>query len=345
MEMALETFDLTKNFKNLTALNGLSLKVKKGETYGFLGPNGAGKTTTIKMITGFLRPTCGRVEIWGHDVQKDGNAAKSLIGIVPDQFGFYDVLDADDHLMYYGRLYGMERARIKERADELLDLVGLGDRRDSKVKTYSHGMKQRLAIAQALLNEPKLLLLDEPTTGLDPVGAFETRQLVKKLTKGGLTIFMSSHILSEVQDICDKVGIISRGTLVREDTIENLQAEVKNLEGRYFQVTCYPINDGLIKALEALEGVESVESEQTWLKIRIKDPGVEPTIIYTIVQQGVGITQAYEVTPSLEQVFLQFTGKEAEEKAKSKVAPAACSENDATAPEPDSNGDPKEVEE
>lgn len=307
-DVIIRTEQLTKRFKNLTAVDGLNIEVRKGQTYGFLGPNGAGKSTTIKMLTGFMRPTSGRIEIMGRDIVSKPAEVRAKVGIVPDQFGFYPLFDADEHLDFYGRLYGMRAADIRKRADELLPLVGLEERRKSRVGEYSHGMKQRLAIAQALLNEPDLLFLDEPTTGLDPQGQYETRKIICQLTKGGLTIFVSSHILSEVEEMCTHVGIVKFGRLVAQDSIASLSKQLSTAKGirAYVGVT----NPGeLAPVLSSISGVKRVDRVGPQeFNVLVESREAIPQISKAVAASELGLWSIYEMQSSLEQVFLELTG-------------------------------------
>jgi ABC-2 type transport system ATP-binding protein len=304
----IRTEGLTKRFNHLTAVDSLAIEVKKGQTYGFLGPNGAGKSTTIKMLTGFMRPTAGHIEIMGKDIVSKPIEVRAKIGIVPDLFGFYPLFNADEHLDFYGRLYGMSLPRIRERADELLPLVGLEDRRKSRVGEYSHGMRQRLAIAQAILNEPEILFLDEPTTGLDPQGQYETRRIIGQLTKGGLTIFVSSHLLFEVEEMCSHVGIVKQGRLVAQDSIANLEQKLSAAKGIGLYLSVAKPGD-LGKAVAGIAGIKRVQKtgpQEYMLTIETRD--AIPAISRALANSEMGLWSISEQQSSLEQVFLELTG-------------------------------------
>jgi len=228
---AIEIQGLTKQFGKLVAVDDLDLAVEEGESFGFLGPNGAGKTTTIKMLIGLLRPTRGTVRIWGHDLFAEGKEVKKSLGFVPDFYSFYDSLTAVENLEFFSALSRIPKGERKGRIFELLKFFGLEERANSKVREFSHGMKQRLVIAQALLPHPKLLILDEPTVGLDPRAQFEIRELIKRISQEGITTFISSHLLFEVEDMCNKVGIINFGRLIKVGSIENLKGEIETKTG------------------------------------------------------------------------------------------------------------------
>lgn len=307
-EVIIRTQGLTKDFGKLRAVDNLNLNVKKGQTYGFLGPNGAGKSTTIRMLTGFLRPTSGTIEIMGMDMLKNPMNVRERMGIVPDQFGFYPLLTADEHLTFYGKLYGMNPTDLKENIDKLIPLVGLEERREAKLGEYSHGMKQRMAIAQALLNDPDILFLDEPTTGLDPQGSFETRRMIKKLSEGGLTIFVSSHLLFEIQEIASHVGIIQSGRLIRQDTIDNIKTVTSKSGG----ITAFVLLDkagdlpGLLRDMNGVTGVEPIDSKG--FKVHLEGRSFISDLSKKIADSEFGLVSIYEMQTTLEQVFLELTG-------------------------------------
>jgi ABC-2 type transport system ATP-binding protein len=311
-EVIIRTLGLTKDFKTLRAVNDLNLEVKKGQTYGFLGPNGAGKSTTIRMLTGFMTPTAGSIELMGMDMLKNPCSVRERMGIVPDQFGFYPLMTADEHLKFYGDLYGMNPKDRDDNIDKLIPMVGLDERREAKLGEYSHGMKQRLAIAQALLNDPDLLFLDEPTTGLDPQGSYETRQLIKKLSQGGLTIFVSSHILPEIQEIASHVGIINRGILIKQDTIDNIMAATSQTGGVIIMVQVAKPGDlsTVLKDRDWVLGVQAVDSHG--FRVSVTDRGRIPELSKMVANSEFGLFSIYEMQATLEQVFLDLTRGEAQ---------------------------------
>ncbi len=304
---AIETQGLTKRFGKLVAVDDLDLGVEEGDSFGFLGPNGAGKTTTIKMLIGLLRPTGGTVRIWGHDIFREGKEVKEFFGFVPDFYSFYDSLSAFENLEFFAALSKIPKKERKERIFELLEFFGLTERANSKVGEFSHGMKQRLVIAQALLPHPKLLILDEPTVGLDPRAQFEIRELVKRISREGVTTFISSHILFEVEDMCNKVGIINRGRLIKVDSIENLKDEIRAKTGIEVRMECEEVTEEIIKAVKEVEGVLDfgVEGKTLWAKVG--SSAITPLLTTTIVNAGGKIKRVEEHAPSLEDVFLKLT--------------------------------------
>jgi len=220
IHLAIETINLTKKYNALIAVNKLNLKVQKGTIHGFLGPNGAGKTTTIKILVGLLRPTAGSAKVLGQEVHVDEADSRLKIGYMPELPRFPKHLKGTELLDIYGRMYGMTNQQRAEQIPKLIDLVGLKGRETDLIGRYSKGMQQRIGIAQALLGNPELIILDEPSIGLDPVGMVEVRELVKAISKEGMTVFLSSHLLFEVEQICDHVTIINRGEALVSDTLE-----------------------------------------------------------------------------------------------------------------------------
>src|SRR5260370_36721852 len=208
--------------KSITAVRDLNLRVQAGEVYGFLGPNGSGKSTTLKIILGLVSPTRGRTEIFGRDSRLV--ESRAAVGFLPENPYFYKYLTGEETLRFFGKLCGLSGSRLRERADQLLELVGLTNARDRRLSTYSKGMLQRIGLAQALIHEPKLLVLDEPTAGVDPAGSRDIRNLIVDLKQRGITVLLSSHLLAQAHEICDRVGLLADGVLVREGRLEELIA-------------------------------------------------------------------------------------------------------------------------
>jgi ABC-2 type transport system ATP-binding protein len=245
---------LTKRFGAFTAVDDLCLDIAEGEIFGFLGPNGAGKTTTIRMMMGLLRPTSGRVLLGGHDLDINPLAAKALSSFVPDHPYVYDKLTGREFLSFVGGLYQVPKTTCQERIDESLTFFNLANWGDELVETYSHGMKQRLVVAAALLHDPRILIVDEPMVGMDPIGARLFKALLRSLTVKGKTIFMSTHSLEVAEELCDRIGIILGGKLIALGTIEDLQRQVGNqdrLEDIFLKLTAAPDMLDVIEALRA----------------------------------------------------------------------------------------------
>ena len=235
----IEAAGLQKSYGDTLAVKGVTLQVQPGEIFGFLGPNGAGKTTTIKMLIGLLRPSAGVARIGGHDIQREPIAAKSLIGYVPDQPYLPEKLTAREFLEFIAGLYQLDRATAARRGEELLRLFGLADRGDELVGGYSHGMRQKTALAGALLHNPKAFFLDEPTVGLDPRSARLIKDLLREVADRGTAVFMSTHILEIAERMCDRVGIIDNGRIVAVGTVDELRAgrSGESLEDIFLELT------------------------------------------------------------------------------------------------------------
>jgi len=223
---AIVTQKLTRRFGNLTAVNGMDLTVAAGQFFGFLGPNGAGKSTTIKMLTGLLAPTSGRVQLLGLDFSSNAVDIKRQIGVVPEGMGLFARLTGLEYLTFVGRMYGLDRATTLQRANELLEFMQLADRPKSVIADYSHGMQKKIALAAAVIHGPRILFLDEPFEGVDALAAGALKSLLGRMTERGVTIFLTSHVLEIVERLCSHVGIIHKGRLVAQGSLEELRAGV-----------------------------------------------------------------------------------------------------------------------
>ncbi len=297
---ALEITNLSKSFKDLKAVNNLNLKIKTGELFGFLGPNGAGKTTTIKSILGLIYPDTGFVKINGKEVLKNVKKVKKNIGYLPEKVSFYDKLTALQNLKFYAELKNIP----SDRCINLIDEFGLKDFAHKKVGQYSKGMIQRLGIARAMLGNPSILFLDEPTSGLDPGAVKWIRTKIKKLNKKGVTIFISSHILSEIQDTCTQVGIINRGNLVAQDSVENLSMNLKIKPKMIIKLE--KINEGIEKFVKKIKGVEKIEIYGNNLTIYC-DFENRSKVIYELEKNKVNIKNIETEKSSLEDIFMKYT--------------------------------------
>ncbi len=224
----IELVDLTKRYNDFPAVNGLNFVIEKGEIFGFIGPNGAGKTTTINMMAGVLAPTSGAVMICGINIQDHPKKAKSKIGYIPDRPYLYEKLTGIEFLKFIGDLYGVDEGTFLNRSREKLQLFSLSEWADDLIESYSHGMKQRLVMASALLHDPEVIIIDEPMVGLDPLVINMVKSLFQDLAKEGVTIFMSTHTLKVAEDICDRIGIIHKGALVATGTSEDLKRNIKD---------------------------------------------------------------------------------------------------------------------
>ena len=305
------TENLTRKFGTLVAVDRLNVEIKEGDIYGFLGPNGAGKTTTIRMLSTLIKPTSGTACIMGYDVLKDPNRARRVIGIMPERPGFYEEMTGRKQLRFYGEFYKIPREKMEPRIEELMARVGMMRFIDAAIKTYSHGMRKRLAIAQALLHDPRILVLDEPSTGLDPKGVQEFRDLIRSLNKEGYTIFLSSHVLPEIQQVCNRVGILRRGTLVAEDSIENLREQLVSRSMDRITVVTTGYTEEMLTSIRGLEAVESADGAQ-WGVMVLAAPrsNVTADVNEILVKNGAKVFSMTTLEPTLEDVFLDITGGE-----------------------------------
>jgi ABC-2 type transport system ATP-binding protein len=230
-DIAISTSELTRKFGDLLAVDSINLQVQAGQFFGFLGPNGAGKSTTIKMLTGLLTPTSGRMQLLGLDFQNNPIDVKRQIGVVPEGMGLFERLTGREYLQFVGRMYGLDKPTTEKRADELLDFMQLADREKTMVADYSHGMQKKLALAAAVIHGPRILFLDEPFEGVDALAAGALKALLARMTARGVTIFLTSHVLEIVERLCSHVAIIHKGRLVAQGSLEELRAGIHGEEG------------------------------------------------------------------------------------------------------------------
>ncbi|MDT0001437.1 ABC transporter ATP-binding protein [Listeria cossartiae subsp. cayugensis] len=294
-ERALQVTNLYKKIRKREIIKGISFEVMPGEVFGFLGPNGAGKTTTIRMIVGLIKPTSGTILIGGKDIRKNFTEAMRGLGSIVENPEFYSFLTGQENLAYFAR---MDSSIKKERIQEVTELVGLEKRINDRVSTYSLGMRQRLGIAQALLSNPKLLILDEPTNGLDPSGIHEMRDFIRALARNeGISVLVSSHLLSEIELLCDRVAIMTDGTIIKTDQVAHLLSSRAQLRWR---VT--PIEQAKV----FLESVTEVEVDGEYLVTAMNDESAEWN--KQLVAKGVKVHEIDKRKPSLEDLFLELTG-------------------------------------
>ena len=309
MDYVIETTDLTKNFGSLTAVNKLNLKVQKNTIHGFLGPNGAGKTTTIKILVGLLKPTSGSVKVLGQEVHADDADSRLGIGYMSELPKFPKHLKGAEMLDIYGRMYGMTEQQRAEQIPKLIDLVGLKGRENDLVGKYSKGMQQRIGIAQALLNNPELVILDEPSIGLDPVGMVEVRELVKTISKEGITVFLSSHLLFEVEQICDHVTIINKGVMLASDTLANVSGLIS--ESPMIHVELTDLSDLVIAEVKKLSFVSGTWKTGNTLIIQVNTrEDVRAQVSKEITGSGGVIVGMSQKSSNLEDVFIQLVTKD-----------------------------------
>jgi ABC-2 type transport system ATP-binding protein len=297
---------LVKDFNGFRAVDSLDLKVQRNNFLGFLGPNGAGKTTTIKILTNLLKTTSGQAFLNGVDVVRSPKEALSCVGAVVETPEFYPYLTPKETLEFLGSLRGMTKEEIKSKSDELLETVKLSEVINKRIGEFSKGMKQRLAIAQALLHEPSVLILDEPTSGLDPRGMVEVREILNELKKGDYTIFMSSHLLNEVQEICDYVALIDRGKMLAHGSVEDL---TNMTQSRRIQVfTLEPVGGGVVEGISRMNNVNNVlrPTDEMLLVEFCGDSVQQAELLENIMKLGVRVSQFKEEGLALETLYMSL---------------------------------------
>ncbi len=298
---------LEKRYGSTWALRGLNFDVPKGSIYGFIGENGAGKTTTLRILAGLLAPDAGTAVVAGYDVVQNPRPVKQRMGYMPDFFGVYDDLKVTEYLEFYAEASGLFRAKAQRLRDEVLDLVGLSDKGNVHVDSLSRGMKQRLCLARALMHDPEVLLLDEPASGLDPLARVEMRELMKKLGKMGKTILISSHILSELADLCTHVGIIKQGVMVAQGTVEEVLQK-----GLRRELSIRFLDEDTQKVAEVLSArpeVHSVSTDGLRVEVEIEGgPEKGAALLEFLIQAGYRVTSFADTTSSLEDTYLRLAG-------------------------------------
>lgn len=299
--------DMTKRYGSFTAVNHLTLHIPEGDLFGFVGPNGAGKTTTIRIICGLLKASGGSVRIGSTTAAVGSKEMKRMIGYVPDFFGVYDNLKVREYMDFYGSMYGMYSRDIAKLTDDLLELVNLSDKKEIYVDTLSRGMKQRLCVARALLHNPKLLILDEPSSGLDPRARVEMKELLKNLHSMGITIVISSHILSELSEMCTSIGIMNRGQLVSAGRIEDIMQQLSG--GKRIHIHIISNMDEAVRLLreQANVRVESVRENEIIISYGGADEEIG-RLIGQLIQNNVVLADFHKEEGSLESLFMQLTG-------------------------------------
>lgn len=303
MEM-IKADGLTKKFGEMTAVDHLTFSVEKGEVFGLLGPNGAGKTTTVRMLCCLIAKTEGSATIAGYDVSKAEDAMKirKMIGIVHDNVGLYETLSAYENLEFFGRMYECPQPRLNENIEKYLKMLDLWDKKDRPVASFSKGMKQKVAVVRALVHEPELLFLDEPTANLDPEASKVIRDTILELKKEDRTIFLNTHNLDEAQRICTRIGVLNT-KLVAVDTPKNLEASIGNRQTTF---TLEETNSKIIDAVRA-RGPKSLQSEGNMIILELSDPEKEtPEIVNAIVGAGGRIKSVNEVGATLEDIYLKL---------------------------------------
>ncbi|WP_028458850.1 ABC transporter ATP-binding protein [Chloroflexus sp. Y-396-1] len=311
MTLAIETIELTHRYKKLIALDRLNLQVPQGCIYGFIGPNGAGKTTTLRLLAGLQTPTSGEIRLMGERLTT--RLAQRFVGYMPDFFGVYDDLRVWEYLDFFARCYGLRGARLRQVVDELLELVDLSDKRDAFVQTLSRGMQQRLCLAHALVHDPPILLLDEPASGLDPRARVELRELLRTLRDMGKTIMLSSHILSELAEVCDAIGIIDHGRILISGSLAEVQQQLatgSRVRMRIARESDVVLALTLLQHQPLVQAVSTVPADPRSLIVDFIQPVDEEqcaTFLSELVKAGVAVSEFSARSENLEEFFLRLT--------------------------------------
>lgn len=305
----LETEQLTKKFKDTIAVDDVSLVLRQGESVGLLGPNGAGKSTAIAMISTLMKPSSGDVRLNGESVLKKPGDMRRVLGVVPQKIALYEELSAYENLKFFGRLYGLSGKKLEQRIDYVLELVGLADRKKELVKNYSGGMQRRINLAAAMLHEPEVLIMDEPTVGIDPQSRNHLLETIRKLNREeGMTVLYTSHYMEEVEKLCDRVYIMDHGKVIAEGTKEELKAILSDQETVLIDFDQnYP---ELFAKLSEIEGVQHAAAEEHSLKLIIpKGTRLLAALFHEAERYGAQVVNVNVQTPTLEDVFLRLTGR------------------------------------
>ena len=307
MDSVIETSGLTKRYDEKVVVKDLNLRVFEAEAFGFLGPNGAGKTTTIKMLMGLVQPSSGSGRVCGFDIVHRVLDVRRSCGVLPEPAGFYDNLTARQNLRFYGSLYGLRGRELEEKVLSTLKLVGLSEAVDVKIGKYSKGMRQRFGLAQAIVHDPRVLIFDEPTAGIDPQGAEDYRLLVKELKSRGKTVFMTSHILPEVEAVCDRIGIIVNGEMRICGNVDELVDQYTRRQGYRLKLRVKELDERCVmESLKRVEGVSNVTRNNGYYLIDSGEDVSEEVSRVLCKNSGV-VTELEVYRPSLNEIFLEVT--------------------------------------
>ncbi|MDT8718907.1 ABC transporter ATP-binding protein [Clostridium sp. 19966] len=301
--------NLIKKYNEKAVVSDISLEIEKGEVFGLLGPNGAGKSTTISMICGLLKPTSGSIYLNDIDAIKNPSSAKKLLGLVPQEIALYPTLTAKENLEFWGKMYNIRVSELKKRVSEVLNIVGLEDRKNDKIESYSGGMKRRINIAAALLHRPELLIMDEPTVGIDPQSRNHILESVKNLNKEGMTIIYTSHYMEEVEYLCSRIGIIDHGKLLALGDKDSLKKSVIDMDN--IQLELSSVMPALPENIKKIEKVKNVSVKENTVNIySTESQAIITPVLSEIAKAGIKVLSMKIREPNLESVFLNLTGRE-----------------------------------
>ena len=303
---AVQTFGLTRLYGNITALDRLDLTVNKGDLFGFIGSNGAGKTTTLRILATFLAPSAGTAQILGRDLLREADAVRHVSGYMPDFFGVYKDMEVTEYLDFFGACYKIPTAQREKTVNDVLELVGLTEKKGALIGALSRGMQQRLGLARVLIHDPQLLLLDEPASGLDPRARIEMMAILQELQRLGKTIIISSHILSELQTLCNRVAIIEKGRLIYSGAVQGVRDQVS--QGLVVWVRVSSEQSQAIDLLKARKEIAEVAVADGEIKVTLAGPDIERSIVADIlVHGGAKLIELREDQVGLEEVFMRVT--------------------------------------
>lgn len=309
MENIIQTSHLTKRYGAKIAVNDLNLSIRKGEVFGLLGPNGAGKTTTILMLLGLTEPTAGRATIAGCDCTRNPLEVKSIVGYLPDNVGFYTDMTGRQNLRFTGRLNGLGGQELEDRIDALLERVGMTEAADKKTGTYSKGMRQRLGIADVLIKDPQVIIMDEPTLGIDPEGMRELLNIIRDLSvKDGRTVLISSHQLQQIQQVCDRVGIYVEGTLVACGTLAELEAHIQKNGTYLLEVDVEPCDDQILGMLAGQDGILGIAKEGRRFMITSKKD-IRPQLTKFLGEHDYTVMHLHQRSGDLDEIYRRYFEK------------------------------------
>ncbi len=303
---AVQTFALTRLYGSMIALNALNLTVNRGDLFGFIGSNGAGKTTSLRILATFLAPSSGTAQVLGHDVVRDADAVRHVIGYMPDFFGVYKDMEVTEYLDFFGACYKIPSSQREKTVNDVLELVGLSEKKGALIGALSRGMQQRLGLARVLIHDPAVLLLDEPASGLDPRARIEMMAILQELQKMGKTIIISSHILSELETLCNRVAIIEKGKLIYSGPVQGVRDQMAT--GRIFLVRVLGDEARAVELLKARPEVNQVEQIEGRIKVTLNDHETDPGCVAdTVVHGGLKLVGLEEYELGLEEVFMRVT--------------------------------------
>jgi ABC-2 type transport system ATP-binding protein len=307
----IEVDQLRKQYGDIVAVKDVTFTARPGEIFGLLGPNGAGKTSTIGCISSLLTPTAGHVRVMGHDVVRDGIAARRSIGVVPQEIALYEDLSAHENLSYWGGAQGLRGAELRTRISDVLELTGLLDRAKEPVKQFSGGMKRRLNFACGIVHRPKVLLLDEPTVGVDPQSRVRLLELVRQQARDGACVLYTTHYMEEAETLCDRLAIVDHGSIIAQGTLTQLRALLA--ERDLLRLTGVFRPEAVRAAVAQLDGVDLVQVDETQLSLSVSDASHRLPAIFTAVNSAGEVRGTTLTQPSLESLFIKLTGKELRE--------------------------------